>query len=859
DRDAEIAQRASQCVAKIEASRHRNLPLMVVQELLRRRPAGTAEALLHYLPYTHDPEAEEAIWYGLYDLAGRDPQVLSLLVTGLRDGAPARRAVAACIVGRRGTPGQQAEVRKLLADSDAVVRLRAAQGLLAGRDKTAVPVLVALLEEPSTEVSWQAEELLHWVAGEASPKPTIGAGGAEARRLCHAAWQTWWDATGVKLDLSAPDLRLRRPKLWVRGGTKGSKWVRGEMEGVGFLEVYGCDGTVRWHVEDEDMAPGLVRWLPGNHFLVAEPSLRTNRVTERDLQGRVVWDEVSGSPSGCQRLPNGNTFVARGGRVRVVQPDGTVVGKLDLNESKLQRIPGYAFKSWLGELLPNGHVLAGWCNKLPDDWSIVELDLATKTVAKRIPATGLSWGAVEALPNGHYLVTAAPSTPHGLLPGETQEQATRRQQEAQEKTAIFELDASGKAVWKHAFPGARRAHPAPDGNIGVRYGGSLLEIDRAGQVVWEDLMPGTSYVLPLLRLGFDWPLDPGDLRPLTRCFRGLKFKDQAIRLRMLGGLRQLGPKAAAAIPTLLETLGDPNEKVRGEAQGLLDTLLRPQDLPALLRAAQDKRPHVREAALSLCCKFQVHPKEIVPVLLEALHDKDPLVRRQAAETLRRFGSAKEVVVPALVEALKDKDRRTSPNTSSVAEIAANSLEYLGADAKAAVPALLKMVRADEPELRGSAVRAAGGIAAQDKEVAATVLPVILRLLKDKERPVNRVLALETLRQMGPMAKRAIPELRNALKAKDVADEALARQIRSEVLNTLEQLGPAAESAGPDLIVLLADPTRDPAERLRAANALGSLGPAAKSAVPALTKVYLDREASPLLRVAAGQAREKIKN
>ena len=56
----------------------------------------------------------------------------------LTDREPARRAAAAVLLGRYGNAEQKAAVRKLLADADPTIRVRAAQGLLAGRDKAAL-------------------------------------------------------------------------------------------------------------------------------------------------------------------------------------------------------------------------------------------------------------------------------------------------------------------------------------------------------------------------------------------------------------------------------------------------------------------------------------------------------------------------------------------------------------------------------------------------------------------------------------------------------------------------------------------------------------------------------------------------
>ena len=124
------------------------------------------------------------------------------LLAALEDKQAARRALAACLVGRLGDGKQQDAVRKLLTDGDPTVRLRAAQGLLAARDKTVVPTLIALLEAKPVALAWQAEELLRWVAGEGAPAPVVGAGSARASGECRRAWEGWWRAQGAKVDLA---------------------------------------------------------------------------------------------------------------------------------------------------------------------------------------------------------------------------------------------------------------------------------------------------------------------------------------------------------------------------------------------------------------------------------------------------------------------------------------------------------------------------------------------------------------------------------------------------------------------------------------------------------------------------------
>jgi hypothetical protein len=165
DADAEIARRARDCLRKIETTRPGEVVLAAVRLIVRHRPAGSAEALLEFLVVCDDDLLEEETFFGLHSLAKHDANVLAALAEALRDPAPARRRAAACIVGRLGSSEQRAAVRRLLDDVDAEVRLRAAQGLLAGGDKTAVPALIDLLRgTPVPLAATKTFDLAAWVA-----------------------------------------------------------------------------------------------------------------------------------------------------------------------------------------------------------------------------------------------------------------------------------------------------------------------------------------------------------------------------------------------------------------------------------------------------------------------------------------------------------------------------------------------------------------------------------------------------------------------------------------------------------------------------------------------------------------------
>ena len=69
-----------------------------------------------------------------------------------------------------------------------------------------------------------------------------------------------------------------------------------------------------------------------------------NRVTERDRNGKVVWQHVFNVPKYCKRLPNGNTFIAGQNQFIEVDKKGKTV--------RTVRLPDYIHYS--GQLMSNG-------------------------------------------------------------------------------------------------------------------------------------------------------------------------------------------------------------------------------------------------------------------------------------------------------------------------------------------------------------------------------------------------------------------------------------------------------------------------------------------------------------------------
>ena len=266
------------------------------------------------------------------------------------------------------------------------------------------------------------------------------------------------------------------------------------------------------------------------------------------------------------------------------------------------------------------------------------------------------------------------------------------------------------------------------------------------------------------RLNLDWGKMPSSLCPLGAAvlekigpeadrqavgilFGMLRLEDESRRLSAVDALGALGPRASAAIPTLLEwaereTSGWPEkgapaiyrllEALRqicaGDDPRLVATLLRllksanstqrygaamifkhlgppaPLAVPALIEALRDGAQAVRHSAAQALGRYEGPGREAAELaLLDALEDEDDYVRLQAAKSLARHRAGAGRVVPTLVPLLRGK----RPN---VRRIASEILGEFGPAAGLAVPALLEARHDPEEHVRDAAEKALKAIA-----------------------------------------------------------------------------------------------------------------------------------------------------
>ena len=434
--DLEIRRRVRECLEAIEQDKNTPLPLTAPRVVAVRKPAGAAEAMLAYLPFIEDETTADEIQTALTALGAAEGKPDPALLRALTDKVPVRRAAAAAALCYSPTAETLPEVRKLLKDPDATVRMQVALALAGARERDAVPVLIALIGELPSDKSGPAEEYLTRLAADRPPPMPTGEGDLRPKR--REAWEAWWAAQGAKVELierTAPSLTQRFLGYTLLVQSQN-----------GMLTELGADGKQRWQITGLGN-PMDAQVLPGTRVLVAEYNQR--RVTERNFKGEILWEKRTNLfPISAQRLPNGNTFIVSNNQLVEVDRSGKEV---------------FTYNRQFGDIMTaakmrDGQIVClsnqGLCFRLGPDGK------ETKSFrVLQVPSYGN-----DVLPNGHVLV------------------ANTWQNKVQE------YDPDGKVVWEANVVQPHSAARLPNGNTLVstqQWPAKLYELDRQGKQVAE--------------------------------------------------------------------------------------------------------------------------------------------------------------------------------------------------------------------------------------------------------------------------------------------------------------------------------------------------------------------------------------
>jgi HEAT repeat protein len=280
-------------------------------------------------------------------------------------------------------------------------------------------------------------------------------------------------------------------------------------------------------------------------------------------------------------------------------------------------------------------------------------------------------------------------------------------------------------------------------------------------------------------------------------------------------LRHLGPKAKAAVDPLCEMLKGADRNKRSFAMQLLPVIGADSEkartaMLALLKSKEDA--NLRQSAVYSIAQFG---ERIVPALITVLSDAD-VSRPDVVRVLQQMGRNAKAASPALTKLLLDKDR-------ALAAQAALALATVDPKQADAVPVLLEAFRTKDRTMRYSVLNALGNFGPE----ARSAVPMLVDALKNAE---TRGSALSVLGRIGPDAEKAVEPITRLLSSRE----------KSSAAYTLGAIGPPASPAVPKLLAML----EDDQHWYAAASALGRIGEPAKKAVPLVVKQLADEDLRP---------------
>jgi hypothetical protein len=444
----EVACRARECLAVAEKTSTPELLSAAVRLLGHRKPPEAAKVLLDFAPFA-DEGVNDALRAALHSLALRDGKPDPALLAAREDKQPVRRALAVeALVQVKALKGDAAH--KVLKDASPLVRLRTALALVEQSDAAAVPALIDVLPDVSLGQAWLAEDVLCRLAGDKTPQVALGEDAA-SRRTARAAWERWWKSEGARVNLAK--LKEKAPHL---GLTLISYQ---DNRGIGQIMELSREGKKRWSFAGMS-SPVDFQVVGENRFLVAE--MNAQRVTLRDREGKVLWQKQVQQPLACQRLANGNTFIASPNGVFEYDAQGKQVFAYNRNRWDIMGARKHR----------NGEYILLTRNQL------VRINRKGEEVKSVAMGRNYQYCSFEVLPNGNLLLPIYRSIVGGRAGGK-----------------VVEVTLDGKEVWSAPALYPTSARRLPNGNVVVASMNyrKVVELDRTGKEVKSTPVDGQPW------------------------------------------------------------------------------------------------------------------------------------------------------------------------------------------------------------------------------------------------------------------------------------------------------------------------------------------------------------------------------
>lgn len=451
DSDPELSYRASQVLKKLDEVPHSATAAAAIRAIVKLKPAGSAAALLGFLPLADSEQLAEEIRGALAALAVQNGKADPALVAALHDPSPVRRG-AAYVALVEGGPGDQ-RVRipdafplvkeAVQKDADPDAKFRGLWSLvLTTRDKEFVPGLIALIPQLPRGRIWQLEDFLLHLSGRHPEGGRFGAS-AESLKKASGAWGEWWKQKGGAVDLVKLEFKPR-----IRGLTDLVEYDQRGF-GLGRVVSLGADMKEKWQLSGV-RNPTDAHVLPNGRLLIIE---NYNQVNEREIGGGIVNTHTLNQPMSIEKLPDDGLLVVC--RPQVVEYDKG--GKQRLAYHR----PGNDILA--GRRLPNGETI--FVTNALQGGNCHRLDAKLKEVGKPITIGRIQNQAFVGMDvvDENTILVCEP-----------------------DKVAEYDLK-TGKVGWKHSINLPTSVQRLPNGNtlIASLNMNRAVEVDPSGEVVWE--------------------------------------------------------------------------------------------------------------------------------------------------------------------------------------------------------------------------------------------------------------------------------------------------------------------------------------------------------------------------------------
>jgi len=243
-----------------------------------------------------------------------------------------------------------------------------------------------------------------------------------------------------------------------------------------------------------------------------------------------------------------------------------------------------------------------------------------------------------------------------------------------------------------------------------------------------------------------------------------KSEDVEVRAGVAMALREIGPAAQAALPSLLEALREDSPRIRSASLFALGTIgaNSPDIVEPLIVALQDEDENVREFAAGALGEHKGNSEPIVAALLTAMDDESWWFRR---EVVRAFGSMDAKipgVVPALIRALDDEH-------DWVREQAAEALGKAGPETSEVIPALIEALSDTDPLVQWHCARALGAFGEKARDAIPALTQAMLTKNHGNEAYYAEPDCVAALRAVGADLTLVVPPLADALNSDNRRD------------------------------------------------------------------------------------------